>query len=585
MAIVFPSNPNIGDVFEDWQWDGTRWVGWRVVPPIEGPPGQTLPIISPTPPENPVVPALWHQPSQRLWAWDDTEWWAAAPIQAPPVARGGWTSQTSAANNNWQSVAYGNNLFVAVANSGLGNRVMTSPDGITWTLLSLTPDDAWGGIAYANNLFVATAGSAIISSPDGITWTRVTVPPRSWTGIAYGNNTWVTTAASGTTTEQVLTSSDAITWVVQQASAASVWRGLTYGNGLFVAVGSAPAGQVMTSPDGITWTARTSAAINTWTSVVYANGLFVAVASSGTGNRVMTSPDGIDWTSRATPADNNWSSVTYGNGLFVAVANLGTNRVMTSPDGINWTLRTSAIDINWTSVIYGRGTFVAVAASGTGNRVMTMRRPEWELLDFMWWAAGAAAPSGPFDTTGADLVIVAASDWMDQAPNLTDNKGNTWTLIRRHRPSGGTNSGATVWYLRPTSPSQVGENHIFTISMGNSVNGSVMTFRGSAESPVDQHASRNGTDRLATSPPITPTERNSLVLTIGSAAAMVSSVTPSDFNIIFRSMTGMSIGAAYLVQKEPEEIAATWTATPSWGITSMILSFKLMPPDRGEVQW
>jgi hypothetical protein len=37
-----------------------------------------------------------------------------------------WTIRTSAADNNWIGVAYGNGLFVAVALSGTGNRVMTS---------------------------------------------------------------------------------------------------------------------------------------------------------------------------------------------------------------------------------------------------------------------------------------------------------------------------------------------------------------------------------------------------------------------------------------------------------------------------
>ena len=37
-----------------------------------------------------------------------------------------WTSQTSP-DNGWNSVTYANDLFVAVAASGTGNRVMTSP--------------------------------------------------------------------------------------------------------------------------------------------------------------------------------------------------------------------------------------------------------------------------------------------------------------------------------------------------------------------------------------------------------------------------------------------------------------------------
>ena len=37
-----------------------------------------------------------------------------------------WTSRTSAADNSWLSVAYGDGLFVAVSVDGTGNRVMTS---------------------------------------------------------------------------------------------------------------------------------------------------------------------------------------------------------------------------------------------------------------------------------------------------------------------------------------------------------------------------------------------------------------------------------------------------------------------------
>ena len=36
-----------------------------------------------------------------------------------------WTSRTSAADNDWHSVAYGNDLWVAVASTGTGSRVMT----------------------------------------------------------------------------------------------------------------------------------------------------------------------------------------------------------------------------------------------------------------------------------------------------------------------------------------------------------------------------------------------------------------------------------------------------------------------------
>ena len=100
---------------------------------------------------------------------------------------------------------------------------------------------------------------------------------------------------------------------------------------------------------GVIWTARAAAEANEWNGVTYGNGLFVAVAQSGT-NRVMTSPDGATWTARSAAEANPWLGVTYGNGLFVAVAWTGTNRVMTSPDGATWTARAATEANNWQAV-------------------------------------------------------------------------------------------------------------------------------------------------------------------------------------------------------------------------------------------
>ncbi|MCB9341330.1 MAG: HYR domain-containing protein [Lewinellaceae bacterium] len=297
-------------------------------------------------------------------------------VSAPAVACA-WTSQTSAADNEWYSVTYGNGLFVAVAQTGSGNRVMTSPDGITWTIRTSAANNDWRSVTYGNGLFVAVAqtgtGNRVMTSPDGITWTiRTSAADNEWLSVTYGNGLFVAVAQTGSG-DRVMTSPDGIAWTSRTSAGDNVWTSVTYGNGLFVAVAFAGVvNRVMTSPDGINWTLRTAAADNGWLAVTYGNGLFVAVATSGTGNRVMTSPDGITWTSQSYPVDNNWRALTYGNGLFVALSSTGTgNRVMTSPNGITWTIQTSAADNAWRSVTYGNGLFVAVASSGTGNRVMT----------------------------------------------------------------------------------------------------------------------------------------------------------------------------------------------------------------------
>lgn len=78
-----------------------------------------------------------------------------------------WTARMAAEANPWQSVTYGNGLFVAVAYNGT-NRVMTSPDGVTWTARSAAEQNQWYSVTYGNGVFVAVADSGtnrVMTSP------------------------------------------------------------------------------------------------------------------------------------------------------------------------------------------------------------------------------------------------------------------------------------------------------------------------------------------------------------------------------------------------------------------------------------
>ena len=70
-----------------------------------------------------------------------------------------WNSRSSATDNEWNSVAYGNGLFVAVSDTGTGDRVMTSADGITWNSRSSATDNFWQAVTYGDGLFVAVSGT------------------------------------------------------------------------------------------------------------------------------------------------------------------------------------------------------------------------------------------------------------------------------------------------------------------------------------------------------------------------------------------------------------------------------------------
>jgi predicted RecA/RadA family phage recombinase len=306
-------------------------------------------------------------------------------------------------------------LFVAVASNGIGsgtNNVMTSPDGVTWTQRTGANGNAWNSVTYGNGLFVATATSGsgadyVMTSPDGINWTPRSAPSGSWRGVTFGswsakvsqksinaNVATLTTISNHNFSPNqrvTITGVDATfdgTYVIlgvptlttftyakieADLPVTSVSPAGTASTGLFVGV--SVGGGVMTSPDGTAWTSRTPATANQWGAVVYGEGLFVAVSRSGAGNRVMTSTDGINWTSRSSADDLNWNDITYSpDGKFVAVATTGTGpgqkRVMSSVNGINWFSQTPAADNDWRGVTFGLNRFVAVGSSGTANRVM-----------------------------------------------------------------------------------------------------------------------------------------------------------------------------------------------------------------------
>lgn len=297
-----------------------------------------------------------------------------------------WTTRASVADNSWRSICWSPELsiFVAVAHTGSGNRVMTSSNGITW-ISRVTNNNNWLRVVWAAELglFVAVAssgtGNRVMTSNDGITWvTRTSAADNQWQGITWAPELGLFVAISDSGTgNRVMTSSDGITWTTRTSAADNSWYSITWSKELrlFVVVGASGSGnRVMTSSDGINWTTRTSAADNSWLGVTWAAelGLFVAVSWTGSLNRVMTSSDGITWMTRSTD-NSNLENVTWAAELGLLVVMSWSGRIITSSDGINWTTRSAAANNQWIHSAWAPelGIFAAVSNSGTGNRVMT----------------------------------------------------------------------------------------------------------------------------------------------------------------------------------------------------------------------
>jgi hypothetical protein len=279
------------------------------------------------------------------------------------------------------SIAYGNGVFVAVGNTNgsTRNHILTSSDGISWTRISLQQQNCndWQSVTYGKGLFVAVGGgncsansSLIMTSLDGINWTfnnsftnSISYRSTGLTGVTYGNGLFVAVSDGYNSIYDIITSSDGVNWTGSNPTQFSGFNGVGFGNGMFVVLSSSNGlSSVATSTDGVNWTSRNTSTSSSLQCITYGNGKFVALPISG--SDVVTSTNGINWTTRNTSNGSGYSAIAYGNKLFVAV---GSNGVMTSPDGINWTRQTNVSGSGLSAVAYGEGKFVDLSSSSTNS--------------------------------------------------------------------------------------------------------------------------------------------------------------------------------------------------------------------------
>lgn len=235
-----------------------------------------------------------------------------------------WTPHNSLASANFTGSAYGNGTFVLVGTHAGTNYVLYSTDAITWSAPTF-PSKQWQCVAYGNGVFVAlcyfggVTGQAM-TSPDGITWTsRNTSTDQDWRGICYAGGQFVAVGNGATT----MTSPDGITWTSHSASVLKDWSRVAYGNGIYVAIARvATSGNIMWSRDGITWnTASTPDAIQLG-SVSFGNGMFVlTVQNTPFAPGSYMTPDCVTFFSIATDVSNGiFRASVYGTDRFVAMS-------------------------------------------------------------------------------------------------------------------------------------------------------------------------------------------------------------------------------------------------------------------------
>jgi hypothetical protein len=222
-----------------------------------------------------------------------------------------WTARDSSELNDWYSVCWSpeQKIFVAVGEGSSlteANGIITSSDGINWTTRTkVSNNTTWQSVCWSPELalFVAVgigSGARVMTSPDGITWTIRTASSSSWKSVCWSPELSLFCAVAYLGTNRIMTSPNGITWTNRSAPEANTWSSVCWSPelSLFAAVAYSGTNRIMTSTNGINWTARTAPINNEWKGICWAPelSLFCAVSDNGTTNYdTMVSSDGINW--------------------------------------------------------------------------------------------------------------------------------------------------------------------------------------------------------------------------------------------------------------------------------------------------
>lgn len=185
---------------------------------------------------------------------------------------------------------------------------------------------------------------------------------------------------------------------------------VSYGNGVFVAIGGSASSTVWTSVDGITWTQRPFSVGNLNWVLNYISGLFVAVPGYGSSSsQFATSPDGVTWTARAFSFSQVYSVFKLNGYLVAFSSNVGTYYY--SLDGVSWTASSSLTAVASMAYIGGRYWAALIGKNTTLSSSVSLGGPwaESSVPNTSDWIVGSsswssAKPVAAFFTASAAVV-------------------------------------------------------------------------------------------------------------------------------------------------------------------------------------
>lgn len=252
-----------------------------------------------------------------------------------------WTSQTFGVAATIRTLDVYNARFIAIHAAGM----RYSTDGVTWTATTgssvargETANVCSTPLAVLNSVYHAiSTNGGIYKSADGMAWEPVlalealntsglmTISKRTTSTNSVhkaGNYIFACTSAGG------IIRIDSSNNLLQVNTLTTVFNAVTYGEGVYVAVGNG--GAIYTSTDSLTWTSRTSGTASNLVAVAHNGTTFVTISSTYTAY----SADGITWTSASLSGPSQLCVV---DNQFFAFN--GTTTAYRSLDGVTWVSR------------------------------------------------------------------------------------------------------------------------------------------------------------------------------------------------------------------------------------------------------
>ena len=379
-----------------------------------------------------------------------------------------WVERHSTDELSLEAVAWTGSRFVAV---GVGNEVLLSSDGLSWSEQQIA-SDAWtmsdlawngsmlvavgsdnvfafgrhsyftseGGVAwhvqnfeceYCDPKSIAAVGGRFVAvgswlkalvSDDGMTWNEAPYGTSdSLNRIVPGGDEFLAVGYGA-----VGTSPDGYAWSIEELTTESPVRGLAWGGDGYLAVGDE--GFMMSSPEGSEWTQLSTRSFDRGG---YREISELAKGGStivGVGAEIITGEHGTEWVQRSSPGDSGPTSVIRTSSAFWAA---GANGVIRSIDGVHWAQMLVDHDIRLFDIVWNGSLFVAVGwnPSSDDQRKLVLTSQDGHEWSYQWfdledhlftvgWTGSqfVAAGGGAYYLTSTDGV-----DWQQhtQAEDLT----------------------------------------------------------------------------------------------------------------------------------------------------------------------